>query len=114
MRKGSPGALYRLALALHAEAPFAIETESKAERGLRLRDGDAPKPRKAEPRPLVPGLSGAEAFRRILGEALGHMLANVAAAKAGDAEGVHQLRVGVRRLRSALRLFAPDLAPANR
>jgi len=110
LREGAAGALYRLALALHAEIPFAIETESKAERGQRLLAGEPLRARKAEPQPLPPGVAGAEAFRRIVAEALGHMLVNAAAAKAGDDEGIHQLRIGVRRLRSALRLFAPALA----
>jgi len=33
-------------------------------------------------------------------------------ARAGDAEGVHQLRVATRRLRAALRFFGPTLPPA--
>lgn len=36
---------------------------------------------------------------------------NRAAALAGDAEGIHQTRVAIRRLRSALRLFEPHLEP---
>jgi len=35
-----------------------------------------------------------------------------AAARAGDVEGVHQLRVATRRLRAALRFFGPTLPPA--
>ncbi len=110
LREGPLGALYRLALALHAEAPCAIETESKAARGMRLLDRLPAQPHTSMPQPLPPGITGAEALRRIVGEALGHMLANAAATRGGHAEGVHQLRVGVRRLRSALRLFAPALA----
>src|SRR5208337_2967109 len=42
LREGTPAALYRLALALHAAAPLAVEVESKAARGYRLREGSAP------------------------------------------------------------------------
>src|SRR6185312_11718307 len=42
-------------------------------------------------------------------ETLGHLLANQPAALAGDPEGVHQVRVAVRRIRSALQLFSPHL-----
>ena len=50
-------------------------------------------------------ITAAEAFGEIVRSILGHMLANVAAARIGDPEGVHQLRVGIRRLRAALVLF---------
>ena len=55
----------------------------------------------------------AEALQRISGAALAHLLANAPAAGAGDAEGVHQMRVALRRQRAAMALFAPLLeAPA--
>jgi CHAD domain-containing protein len=39
---------------------------------------------------------------------------NLRAARAGDAEGIHQLRVALRRLRSILGVFAPALPDAER
>ena len=50
-----------------------------------------------------------DALRAIVEETLGHLLANQPAALAGDPEGVHQVRIAVRRIRSALRLFSPHL-----
>ena len=50
-----------------------------------------------------------EALRVIIGETLGHLLTNQPAALAGDPEGVHQVRIAIRRIRSALRLFSPHL-----
>jgi triphosphatase len=50
-----------------------------------------------------------EALRTIIEETLSHLLANQPAAVAGDPEGVHQVRVAVRRIRSALLLFSPHL-----
>ena len=50
-----------------------------------------------------------EALRAIIEETLGHLLADQPAALAGDPEGVHQVRIAVRRSRSALRLFSPHL-----
>ena len=53
-----------------------------------------------------------EAFAQIFYAAHAHVLANQAAAEDGrDPEGVHQLRVGLRRLRSALSLLRP-IAPS--
>lgn len=64
------------------------------------------RPRKARPLRLAPHISGASAFRRITLACLEHLVANEPAAIDGvDSEGVHQARVAIRRLRSALVLF---------
>ncbi|MBV9824724.1 MAG: CHAD domain-containing protein [Alphaproteobacteria bacterium] len=111
LKSGIPGPLYRLALALHSDIPFTIGAESKAQRGYRLRTGEAPQATEG----AVPKLAGAcpitEAVRQIVGAELGHFLANQPAAAAGAVEGVHQMRVGIRRLRTALALFAKYLEP---
>jgi triphosphatase len=110
LREGEPGALYRLALELNQAAPLALGVESKAARGFRLKSGAAPQAKKAEAPDLDPQISAAAAFRQIVVTELGCLIANQPAARAGDAEGIHQMRVGIRRLRSALILFAPYLA----
>lgn len=53
------------------------------------------------------------AVRPSLTEALRRLLSFDPYARLGDAEGVHQLRVAARRLRSAIRTFAPLLDPAK-
>ena len=60
---------------------------------------------------LDPEASGAAGLHVIVTGALGHLRANQPAAESGDVEGVHQIRVAVRRLRSALVLFQPHLEP---
>jgi len=50
-------------------------------------------------------MSAAEGFRAIAFSCLHHLAANREAILAGDPEGVHQMRVGLRRLRAALSLF---------
>lgn len=63
-------------------------------------------PRKARPIRLPPHISGASAFRRIMRACLDHLVENRQAAIAGvDDEGIHQARVAIRRLRSALVMF---------
>lgn len=112
LKGGTPGPLYRLALDLHGAVPFTIGAESKAQRGQRLRTGEAPRPVEDGPGPTLDAdAPAAEAMRRIVGAELGHMLANQPAAAAGDVEGVHQMRVGIRRLRTALVLFGKHLEP---
>lgn len=109
LRHGDPAAVYQLALELHAAAPLTLEHESKAARGYRLGNGVMPRARKARHVELAPRTTGADAFAQILGSGLDHLLANRAAALAGNAEGLHQMRVAIRRLRAALRLFRPLL-----
>jgi inorganic triphosphatase YgiF len=109
LKQGPPGPLYSLALDLAAAAPLAIEPESKAEHGLRLATGAPPPVHKPEDLDLDGGLTGAAAAQAIVDAVLGHMLANVPAARAGRHEGVHQVRVAIRRLRAALRLLQPCL-----
>ncbi|WP_035691765.1 CYTH and CHAD domain-containing protein [Azospirillum halopraeferens] len=106
LKSGRIGRLFDLALELQGQVPVRIATESKAERGRRLLTGEAPQPVAAAPLALSPLTTVAEAFRHIVRNCLRHMLANEACALAGgDVEGVHQIRVALRRLRTALRLF---------
>ena len=58
-------------------------------------------------------MDGPQVFRAVIGACLAQMLPNASEVAAGspDAEHVHQLRVGIRRLRTALREMA-DFAPA--
>ncbi|BAI72122.1 CHAD domain-containing protein [Azospirillum sp. B510] len=111
LKAGKVASLFDLALTLQAAIPMRIGTESKAEAGLRLVTGKAPGPVEAEPLGLSPLTTAAEAYRHILRQALRHFLANEACALAGrDVEGLHRMRVALRRLRTAHRLFAPLIA----
>jgi inorganic triphosphatase YgiF len=109
LKHGSPGCLYRLALELHSLAPFTIGAESKAERGRRLRTGEAPRSVKGKPPELEEDEPAEATVRRIITAELGSLVANQPAAAAGDVEGVHQMRVGIRRLRTVLVLFGKYL-----
>jgi inorganic triphosphatase YgiF len=100
---GDPTALFDLALRLLETAPVRIETRSKSERGYRLVAAAEPPPAvHAEPPSLDPRMVIEEAMRRVGCSCLTHMLRNEPAALAGQPEGVHQMRVAVRRLRSLL------------
>jgi inorganic triphosphatase YgiF len=109
LRQGTPASLYRPALELNSAVPFDIEVESKAARGFRLKEGLPPQASKPSKVLLKSDNSAIEALRTIIEETLGHLLANQSAALAGDPEGVHQVRIGIRRVRSVLRLFSPRL-----
>jgi triphosphatase len=111
LRQGDPASLYRLALELHAAAPMTVMSESKAARGYRLRGGGNPAAHKSADMALARHTSAAAAFRQVLTAGLGHLLANQPAALCGDAEGIHQMRVAIRRLRAAMTLFEQHLEP---
>ncbi len=57
--------------------------------------------------------TAAVALGEILGTRLDHLRTNQSAASYGDAEGVHQMRVAIRRLRAGLVLFDPLLEPSS-
>ena len=54
---------------------------------------------------LHAGLSGEQVLQRIGSICLRHLIDNEAAARAGGAEGIHQMRVAVRRLRAIIATF---------
>lgn len=70
--------------------------------------------RKAEPPPLSSADTLFDSQRLILGEGLDHLQAHLAGCHDGDAEAIHQARIALRRLRSALRLFRRHLDPVAR
>jgi inorganic triphosphatase YgiF len=106
LKRGSPAALYDVARILAHEAHLLVNLESKAERGLRAMEGEAIAAKKAGRVELSPDATAEEAFRASLAHCLRHIARNTGAvAEAEDPEGVHQLRVGLRRLRVALRVL---------
>ncbi|KAA0682287.1 CYTH and CHAD domain-containing protein [Roseomonas genomospecies 6] len=108
LKSGRVGRLFDLALTLQRSVPVRIGTESKAEVGYRLVTGRLPAPALPEPLGLSPVTTVAEAYRHIVRHGLRLLLANEACALAGgDVEGLHQMRVALRRLRTAIRLFRP-------
>jgi triphosphatase len=117
LRAGPRQALYELARALNEAAPLRIETRSKADRGYALLAGDEhrhPRERGFGKVELTPELPAEEALAAILRHALWHMLANDQAALHGEAEGVHQMRVALRRLRATFSLFRPMIPGEQR
>src|SRR5207302_2672270 len=94
-------------------APLRIETRSKSERGYRLMEcGDAAPPAvHAEPLGLDPEMTVEAALQKIGRGCLAQLLRNEPAVLFAQPEGVHQMRVAVRRLRSAvssLKKFLPQ------
>jgi triphosphatase len=106
LKHGSPAALYEIARGLSETARLTVSTESKAERGLRALEGRKVATFKAGRMALPAGATAEDAFRASLMHCLRHIAQNTPAVSEGrDVEGLHQLRVGLRRLRAALEMF---------
>jgi triphosphatase len=115
LKSGSVTALYDVALRLLAAAPVRLEWRSKAERGHRLAAGrPLAQAVHAEPLALDPTLSTEAALQRIGRASLDRIVRNEAAIVAGQADGVHQMRVAVRRLRAVLSGFRKMLPTEER
>lgn len=85
---------------------------SKAERGYKLFLDEPLLPFKAKAAAITAQMTPVEAFRSIALGCLEHFQRNEKGLLIGDApEFVHQARVALRRLRSAIKLFAPVLPP---
>jgi triphosphatase len=101
---GEPAALLRYAEKL--ELPLAYE--SKAERGYRLSAGVKSGPQRWRMPALHPERPAGEAFAALFSAALAQAGTNAAGMQSSsDPEYLHQLRVGLRRLRTTLRAFDP-------
>ncbi|MEO1017846.1 MAG: CHAD domain-containing protein, partial [Pseudomonadota bacterium] len=106
LKAGDTRSLFELAAMIRERTPLRLLTLDKATRGYRLAINEAPSWAKAEKLKLVGDMTAEEGLEAVLTAGLNHWLQNEQAAFAGnDPEGVHQLRVALRRLRSALTLF---------
>jgi inorganic triphosphatase YgiF len=113
--EGPAEALLELAAALRQSAPLRLSRLDKAARGYGLAIGLPLAHEKAARLRLHHDETVEQALGHVLQRCLVHALANEAAASEGrDGEGVHQLRIALRRLRSALSIFADVLPPAAR
>lgn len=107
LKDGPPEALFALARRLSADVALVPLFESKAERGWRLAEGAERAPRFAVADPLPRALTAEEALRRTALAALGQVSANAELLRrVRRPEALHQMRVGLRRLRAALSVFA--------
>lgn len=108
LKAGTPEALFDLAPQLQEQAPLHVGNLSKSARGDALAAPVVAAAVKAGPVALNRKMSVEEGFRVIVSNCLRQMQDNeVGVAQAIDPERIHQMRVGMSRLRSALRLLAP-------
>ena len=113
LKHGEPAELFRLARELDAIVPLRIAGKVKAERGYELVEDAHQTFEKAGPLALDPSMATGDAFRAIVRNCLRQIIANEPGVRAGDAEALHQMRIGLRRLRAAVTSFAKVCADSE-
>lgn len=114
LKAGDVGAVYALAASLFTEGPVRFANANKSARGYALaRTGVADKPLAAR-MAGKPDYDGSASVESVAGAVLRDCFAQIAGnmvvvADSEAVEGPHQLRVGLRRLRTALGVFSPSL-----
>jgi inorganic triphosphatase YgiF len=106
LKRGAASDLFRTARLVTGLVPVKLALKSKSERGYDLITDQPSRAFRASKIILEHDASMAAAFQVIGRSVLRHIAANEPAARAADPEGVHQMRVGVRRLRAAMAVFS--------
>jgi len=114
LKQGDRSDVARIARKLARNIPVTLGVRAKAEWGYALLDGTIDAPVPAAPVTIAPDATLAEAFAVVGFACLRHVAGNEFAVRRGAPEGIHQMRVGLRRLRAALSLFKGMLHGADR
>ncbi|UXN60187.1 CYTH and CHAD domain-containing protein [Phyllobacterium zundukense] len=110
LKQGRAAALYQLGLGLMDISPLCLETQSKSARGYALALGIDPRAVKAASSNLDSKDTVDEGIAKLLSSCQQQILANLSPAEnGGEPQGVHQLRVALRRLRTVLYLLRREL-----
>jgi triphosphatase len=112
--EGDVNAFLHVVSEIHTACPLALSSLTKAGRGYRLLD-DAPPAAHRLPKFV---LGADQTIHQALSEIYPACVANIvdnqdACLDGSDPEGVHQMRVSVRRLRTSLKVFRDHIDPAR-
>lgn len=111
LKRGTRSQLFAMAGEIADGLTLRMGVVSKSERGFRLLEGRGRRVQKAEKIQLRDSMSIAEAFAAIIQSCLRHFRLNEPIlADERNALALHQARVALRRLRSALTLFRPAVS----
>ena len=107
---GGIGELFAEARRLSDGVDGRLHARTKSDAGYALILSDRRPWSKAPQLSLAPDMTAGQAFQRIVLNGLSHLTENDDCARLDlHVEGVHQCRVALRRLRSALKIFGPGL-----
>jgi inorganic triphosphatase YgiF len=106
LKSGDALDLFDFALTLLKKVPMRIGNQSKAERGYALHRQEKPTAVKADSLVLSKKMTIERVFEAIVENCLAQIQANESGVvQSHDIDSLHQMRIGLRRLRSALGLF---------
>jgi triphosphatase len=106
LKSGNVGRLFDLALELQDAIPLNVENLSNAQRGYAYYRDSPPQVIKAQLPTLTRKMNANIAFKEIVWECINQLQLNQnVVLHTSDIEGVHQMRIALRRLRSAFSLF---------
>jgi triphosphatase len=110
LTRGHPGDLFRVARDIGRIVPARIDVKSKSERGYDLLEKTSAAVEKASEPVLPASMSAGRAFTLIARACVRQVLINEPAVLQRNAEALHQIRIGLRRLRAAISLFSEIVA----
>jgi triphosphatase len=113
LKTGNAAELFSFASTLSDALPLRLTVKTKAERGFELLSKADHAVEKAVDVDINPDVAAAQAFRAIARSCLRQIVVNEPAVLAGHAEALHQMRVGLRRLRAAISIFADVVADSE-
>ena len=114
LKAGEETAFYDFALRLADALPMRLEPLSKAERGFMLAADERPLPVRAEAMQFSANATLDDTIERVIASVLGQFVANwPALTETRHPESIHQMRVALRRLRTALAFFNRSLPCAE-
>jgi triphosphatase len=106
LKRGKVADLFKLAKVIEGLVPATLAFKSKSERGYDLLEDTIGHSGPTEQIELESAMNIGRAFQTIGRSILRHVVDNEPAVRKGDSEGVHQMRVGLRKLRAAISIFS--------
>ncbi len=113
LKRGRRAHLFRIARSLSRSEQADLAVKSKSQRGYELLDAYKSEVEKSDGVAIAAGMTTADAFRLVASACLKQIIINKPAVLTSDPEGIHQMRVGLRRLRTAMSLFS-DIIPGKK
>lgn len=105
LKRGEPAALFRLARELSEIVPLRFAVASKSDRGYALTEDSPDRTELAADVHLLPVMNCAAAFKVIAHGGLRQVAANEPHIGAAQPSALHQMRIGLRRVRAAMSVF---------
>ncbi len=113
LKRGNRARLFEFARAIARATSGELAVKSKSQRGYELLAGEDAAVAKGDAVDIAPDMPASAAFQSIGFACLKQIVANKPAILARDRAGIHQMRVGLRRLRAAISLFSDIIAEAE-